>query len=245
MSTAGPKQQASSGSAGWDLGAMYGLIAELLINPAARDAQRVDSLLGKVPDSPVRESIEVFLESPGSQDVEEYTQTLELTPPCPLYLGAHMYDEPNSCRGAGACGRNQYMIELKAVYEHFGVAMDGGELPDFLPLMVEFSAVSLDHRDLDNIGLRRRFVGTYMQPGLPHLRKAMRRYESVYERLIEALEIVIEEDLRRSADEPAWVEPETAATIPVSMGSPAADPGPAQVTFGSAAAPKATSDKMS
>jgi len=245
MSTARPINESSGGAADWDLKAMYGLIAELMINPAARDKERVDSLLWALPQSPVRESIEQFIASPASQDVQEYTATLELTPPCPLYLGAHMYDEPNSCRGAGACGRNQYMIELKAVYEHFGVSMDGGELPDFLPLMIEFAAVSLDHKDLDNIGLRRRFVGTYMQPGLPHLRKAMRKYESVYERLIEQLEIVIEEDLARSADDPAWVEPEAATTIPVSMGSPAADPGPAQVTFGSGPAVKSTSNEVS
>lgn len=244
MSSASNDQQAPAGSSAWDLGAVYELVAELLLNPAVRDKERVERCLGTVPDSPVRDSIERFLASPSSQDVAEYTATLELTPPCPLYLGAYMYDEPNSCRGAGASGRNQYMIELNAVYEHFGVGMAGKEeLPDFLPVMVEFMAFSIAHKERDGIGLRRRFVENYLQPGLPYLRKAMRRYESVYDVLIEALEFAVEEDMRRLAGDPVWISPEVRTSIPVSLGTPAADPALAQINFrGSAGSPAAQSN---
>ena len=218
------------GSAGWDLGAMYGLIAELLLNPSVRDARRVERQLAALPETPVRDCIQRFLETPAAHNVEEYTQTLELTPPCPLYLGAHMYDEPNSCRGAGACGRNQYMIELGAIYEHFGFKL-AGELPDFLPVMVDFLAVSLEHPERDGIGLRRRFVETYLQPGLPHLRKALLKYESVYDLLLEALELAVDEDIERLSGDPVWLAPEVKETIPVRMGSPSHDPSPHGLTM--------------
>ena len=215
-------------AAGWDLGAMYGAIAELLLNPEVREAERVERHLAKLPPTPVRERVERFMASTAAYDVNEYTQTLELTPPCPLYLGAHMYDEPGSCRGAGACGRNQYMIELKAMYEHFGFSLEEVELPDFLPVMLEFLSVSIALPERDGIGLRRRFVEQYLQPGIPHLRKSMQKYESVYDLLLEALELVAEEDMERLADDPIWLAPEVKATIPVQIGTSngtgAADP---------------------
>ncbi|MGB5834212.1 MAG: molecular chaperone TorD family protein [Thiohalocapsa sp.] len=219
MNAAQPTRNVSAGSAGWDLGAMYSLIAELMLNPAARDSERVERYLEPLPESPVREIIARFLATPAAQDVGEYTATLELTPPCPLYLGAHMYDEPTSCRGAGACGRNQYMIELAAIYEHFGVSMGGAEMPDFLPVMIDFMAFSLERPDRDGIGLRRHYVEHYVQPGLPSIRKAMHKYESVYELLVDALQIVVEEDIERLADDPVWVAPDVNSTIPVSMGT--------------------------
>lgn len=231
LTESSPAGPGATGSAGWDLGAMYGVIAELLLNPAVRDTGRVERTLEALPRSPVLERIERFLASPAAHDVDEYTQTLELTPPCPLYLGAHLYDEPNSCRGAGACGRNQYMIELKAMYEHFGFDLAGAELPDYLPVMCDFLAISVAHPERDGIGLRRRFVDQCLLPGIPPLRKALRKYESVYDLLMEALEAVAEEDQERLADDPVWLDPEVKATIPVQMGSVVGAPssrGPSQ-----------------
>ena len=207
--------------AGWDLGAMYRIIAELLLNPEFRDDERVARDLARLGESPVRERIARFIESPRSSDVDEYTQTLELAPPCPLYLGAYIYEEPSSCRGAGASGRNQFMIELAALYEHFGVTLGDQELPDFVPVVIEFMAVSLDRPERDGIGLRRRLVDKYVHPGIAPLRKALQKYESVYDLLIEALEIAVNEDLERHADEPVWLAPEVKDTIPQRPGGAA------------------------
>jgi nitrate reductase molybdenum cofactor assembly chaperone NarJ/NarW len=201
--------------AGWDLAAAYRLVAELLLNPAFRDSQRVTRNLERLVPGPLREPIEAFLASPRATDVDEYTQTLELSPPCPLYLGAYMYDEPSSCRGAGASGRNAYMIEVAAIYEHFGFSVGDRELPDFLPVVVEFLAVSLEHPERDGIGLRRRLVDKFIRPGLPGLRKGLQKYESVYDLLVQALETAVDEDLERMADDPILLTPEVKATIPV------------------------------
>lgn len=195
------------------LASSYRLIAELLLNPSVRDPARIEAereTLAFAPAS-VREPVKAFLASPSADDVDEYTKTLELTPPCPLYLGAYIYDEPKSCRGAGMSGRNGYMIEIGAIYGHFGFALDGRELADFLPAMVEFLALSLEHRDRDTIGIRRRFVEQYVQPGLPPLRKALAKFDSAYGFLIEALQAAVDEDAIAMFDGPVWIPPKEAA----------------------------------
>ena len=222
------KKDQAVGSASWDLGAIYEVIAEFLLNPEVRDASRLERGLDLIPNSGVRELIQRFNSNAAAHNVDEYTQTLELTPPCPLYLGAHMYEEPNSCRGAGACDRNQYMIELGAIYEHFGLGVDGRELADFLPVMVDFLSASLERAERDGIGLRRRFVEHYLAPGLPALRESMHKFESVYELLVEALEVAIEEDLERMAEDPIWLAPEILETIPVKIQGQTAGAQPAQ-----------------
>jgi len=204
----------------WDLGAIYRLCAELLLNPETRDGERIETSLGALPAGRIREHVDAFLASPAAHDVDEYTQTLELTPPCPLYLGTYLYDEPTSCRGAGACGRNGYMIELQALFEHYGIGLDSRELPDFLPVMLEFAALSLSRTDQDGVGLRRRFVDKQLRAGLPGLRAALQKYESVYDELIAALELAMEEDLERMAGDPIWLPPDVAESIPVAPPAP-------------------------
>ena len=51
------------------------------------------------------------------------------------------------------------------------------------------------------------------------MRKALQKYESVYDLLMEALESVAEEDQERLADDPIWLAPEVKATIPVRWSS--------------------------
>ena len=51
-------------------------------------------------------------------------------------------------------------------------------------------------------------------PGEAPLRKALQKYESVYDHLMEALEIAVNEDLERLADDPVWLAPEVKDTIP-------------------------------
>lgn len=191
------------------LAAAYRVIAELLLNPDSRDAERVDHESAALAAAPaaIRDPIASFLAAPAAADSVEYTQTLELTPPCPLYLGAYIFDEPKSCRGAGMSGRNGYMIEIAAVYNHFGVALGGGELADYLPAMVEFLALSLEAKDRDTIGLRRRFVEQQVLPGLPLLRAALEKYESPYLQLIDALQCVVENDALTMFAGPIWVPP--------------------------------------
>ena len=189
------------------LASCYRLIGELLLNPEMRDPARIEKGRRALAAAPaaVREAVEAFLASPSATDVDEYTAVLELTPPVPLYLGTYLYDEPQSCRGAGVSGRNGYMIEVAAVYGHFGFALQGGELADYLPAMVEFLALSLEGKDRDTIGVRRRFVEQQVVPALPPLRKALAKFDSAYGLLIDALSAATEEDVISMFDGPMWV----------------------------------------
>ena len=125
--------------------ACYRLIAELLLHPEDRDRDKIDVLFRALRDAPkkVREPISEFLNDPLALSRSEYVQTLELSPPCPLYLGSYLFDEPTTCRGVGTSGRNAFMLELSGLYGHFGFQMQGGELADYLPILVDFLGISL------------------------------------------------------------------------------------------------------
>ena len=188
------------------LAAAYRLIAELFIYPEERDAALIEAEMIRLGDTPeaLREPIQAFLDAPGSANPEEYVATLELSPPVPLYLGSYLFSEPESCRGAGMSGRNGYMLELSNIYQHFGVEMTGGELADFLPVIVDFLGLSLDRRDADQIGLRRYFVESLLLNGIESLLSALRKYESPYAHLVEALRVALTDDIAQMAGGPKW-----------------------------------------
>ena len=188
----------------------YELIAELLLHPDDRDGVRISALLKRLDAEPPTElePVRRFLSDPAASSKDEYVQTLELSPPCPLYLGAYLFDEPTTCRGIGTSGRNAYMLELSGIYRHFGFALSGRELSDYLPLAVEFLGISLERAARDRIGLRRRLLEQYVRPGLGPLKEKLRKYASPYVLLVEALESVVAEDVRHLGDVPAWQPPE-------------------------------------
>ena len=184
----------------------YRLIAQLLLHPDDRDGATIASLALEL-EGAAGDSIGEFLADATCGSRDEYVQTLELSPPCPLYLGAYLFDEPTSCRGAGTSGRNAYMLELSGVYRHFGFELTGGELPDYLPAVVDFLWLSLEHRDRDTIGLRRRFLQHYVMPGLDPLQEALEKYRSPYVLLVSALAKTVEQDLQQMDSAPAWRPP--------------------------------------
>ncbi len=191
------------------MAACYRLISELLLYPQDRDEGRIAqdrAALGDAPEG-VRRTIEAFLVAPRGNSADEYIDVLELDAPCPLYAGAYIFDEPSSCRGAGMSGRNAYMLEVGAVYKHFGFDPSSKELADFLPMMVEFLGLSLAHPDQDKIGLRRRYLEQYVQPALAPLLEKLEKFESPYAHLVKALQVLAEEDAVTMFDQPVWAPP--------------------------------------
>ena len=210
------------------LSAAYRLISELFVYPEDRDPARIEAAMAALAAAPeaLREPLDNFLAAPLSGSAEEYVATLELAPAVSLYLGSHLYDEPQSCRGAGVSGRNAYMLELANIYRHFGVELAGGELADFVPVMVEFLGVSLERGDQDQIGLRRYFVETMLTTGLASLLSALRRHESPYAHLVDALGVALAEDIAQMAGGPKWQPPANDDRRPVPAtvcGPPAAN----------------------
>ncbi|MDP7030521.1 MAG: hypothetical protein QF733_09905 [Phycisphaerales bacterium] len=189
-----------------DLISIWRLLSELLLSPRERDADRMKELRAALDDeyAGIAYGIDLFMADPDCQSETEYLQTMELNPPVPLYLGSHMFDEPSTCNGIGSGARNPYMLELTGIYEHFGLDLGGREMPDFLPIMLEFLAISLEQQGRDSIGLRRRFIERCFLPGVEAMEKAMVKYESPYLVLLPSIQAAAVEDLRRMDDTPAW-----------------------------------------
>lgn len=100
-----------------------------------------------------------FLAEYDDISTAEYIATLELEPDCPLYLGHYVFDQPATCHDIADADRNQYMVELAGIYEHYGLALQD-ELPDFIPAMAEFLSMTADRRGDE---LRREFLERFVE----------------------------------------------------------------------------------
>jgi len=175
---------------------VYTLIGDLWTGPLASDTQNADirrdgAALAKQLKAVDKEGASALSDFLDQHDVSEeaYVDLFELDPQCPLYLGHHRFDEPKTCAGAAVSDRNAYMIDLVGVYRHFGRAPNGKELPDYLPLMIDFLSMTTDAKD-DPI--RQKFVDEFFLPFLPPIRTRLEKLETPYLHLFDAMERVIE-----------------------------------------------------
>lgn len=192
-----------------ELAATYRTIADLLVHPDERTTHRAeaDRLVSRSAPGPAQECVRAFVDDPMSWSCDEYVRVLELAPICPLYLGTYLFDEPTTCRGVGTSGRNAYMLELSGIYRHFGFRLGGGELPDYMPAMIEFCGISLGKRASDGIGLRRRFLERFVLPALTPLEESMDKCGSPYVYLVRAIQFALQDDLDSIETGPSWTPP--------------------------------------
>ena len=173
---------------------VYAALAELWSNPQDIDAEELDGLgtealarLGTM-DEEGSACIARFLQDPIPET--EYVDLFELNPRCPLYLGSHTFDEPETCSGAAMSDRNGYMLELNGIYKHFGMTPNG-ELGDYLPLMMDFLALSAESED----PIRDKFIREYVLPYLPPMRSKLEELRTPYLYLLDALERALKLDM--------------------------------------------------
>lgn len=181
---------------------VYVLMAEMLSSPCdadgdsgeiAKDAEAVvERLEGSDEESAML--LSRFLKEEAISE-EDYIDLFELAPKCPLYLGSHTYDEPKTCANAAVSDRNGYMIELLGIYKHFGQMPNRSELPDYLPLMLDFLAQTIESKD-DPI--REKYIKEYFLPFIPPMRSRLEELKTPYLHLLEAMEKVIEGELKTS-----------------------------------------------
>lgn len=179
------------------LASAYRTIADAFIYPAHidRDAYLERTRTGVVPtvdeyiDGDAATRLTSFLNAYETLDIDEFVPTLELEPVCPPYLGHHEFEAPSTCRDISNADRNQYMVELNAIYENFGFELDT-ELPDYLPAMVEFCWLTLTEHDDD---VRTEFVSG-MVTLLPGMQRAFESAGSQYAELLAVLQRVLEYD---------------------------------------------------
>jgi nitrate reductase delta subunit len=121
---------------------LYQILSKLLDYPDA-------ALLAAIPDlrREIHRGIEAaewlvldrYLKQLESLDLTEaqadYVQTFDLTPEHALHLTHHLFGDDKN--------RGPALIDLSEYYKEFGLelaANDSNEIPDFLPLMLEFAA---------------------------------------------------------------------------------------------------------
>lgn len=179
---------------------VYSLIAELWSSPAEnnknrekimRDAQKVIRKLKNI-NSESALLLSKFLNENKISE-EDYIDLFELDPQCPLYLGSHTYDEPKTCANAAVSDRNKYMIELSAIYKHFGKSANGKELSDFLPLIIDFLSLTVES-NTDSV--RGKLIREYLLPFLPPMRSKLKELKTPYVYLIDALSNIMNIDLK-------------------------------------------------
>ena len=179
---------------------VYSLIAELWNSPPEnnkkrekikKDAEKVIKKLKNI-NSESAVLLSKFLNENKISE-EDYIDLFELDPQCPLYLGSHTYDEPKTCANAAVSDRNKYMIELNAIYKHFGKSPNGKELSDFLPLVVDFLSLTVES---NTYPVRGKLIREYLLPFLPPMRSKLKELKTPYVYLIDALSNIMKTDLK-------------------------------------------------
>ncbi len=178
----------------------YQLLAELLLYPEGRNEDRIQQLAPLVENAPdpVRKPLLELLANPEIRDCGAYLEELEMSRNRPLYLGFYLFDEPESCQSAGTCGRNGYMIELSGIYRHYGLQLDGREMPDFLPLVLDFLALSADRREGAEGAVRTQLIERYLQPAVIAMHERFSEHGGPWLLAVDALAAL----LRAELDEP-------------------------------------------
>jgi len=175
----------------------YRLLAEILLYPEARQEDVIRQLGPLVEGAPddVRTPLIELLANPAIHDCGAYIEELEITRDRPLYLGFYLFDEPDSCQSAGTCGRNGYMIELAAIYRHYGLELDGSEMPDFLPLVLDSLALTEDRRKGDEGALRAKLIRNYVQPAVIAMHERFSEHDGVWLLAVDALAALLRAEL--------------------------------------------------
>ncbi|MEJ7843337.1 MAG: nitrate reductase molybdenum cofactor assembly chaperone [Rubrobacter sp.] len=120
---------------------IFKLLSILLRYPDAAILEAREEVVGAVhelPDSPARGAMIEFLaywqnESPQRLQ-ERYTATFDFNRRGCLYLSYYRYGDQRA--------RGQVLADMKAAYARAGYPLDTTELPDYLPLVLEFTAVA-------------------------------------------------------------------------------------------------------
>ncbi|MGH8651049.1 MAG: nitrate reductase molybdenum cofactor assembly chaperone [Gammaproteobacteria bacterium] len=68
---------------------------------------------------------------PFTELQEHYVKTFDLTPDNALYLTHHLFEEQDRARGPA-------LVRLSEYFQAQGYAIEKGELPDYLPLLLEY-----------------------------------------------------------------------------------------------------------
>jgi len=125
----------------------------------------------------IRRQLDLLLKEITSGDLydlqERYVLLFDRTRSLSLHLFEHVHGESRD--------RGQAMIDLKAVYENGGLEIDATELPDFVPLFLEFLSTRPRAEAYDLLGQPAHIFAAMAE----RLRKRKSAYEAVFRALVQ------------------------------------------------------------
>ena len=156
----------------------YKLLSVLLRYPDERVVEareEIASAVDALPASPQRDALRRFLAdftaTPAGALAERYVETFDLRRRSGLYLSYYLHGDTRK--------RGMALLRLKRLYAAAGLEATTGELPDYLPLMLEFAALAPD-------GAGETLLREH-RPSLELLRSSLHEAGSPYAHLLDAL----------------------------------------------------------
>lgn len=122
------------------------------------------------------EFFEYFHQNPLNVLQENYVQTFDFNDKANLYLTFSKSDEDKE--------RGKALAELKEIYSFAGFELESTELPDYLPLVLEFVSVADKRICVD-------LLSRFRKP-ITKIRQNLSEINSPYADLLEALELIID-----------------------------------------------------
>ena len=128
---------------------IYKLLARLIDYPTAEMIENLSEVRALVDadssiTSPEKEAINEFVSWMGGQDLlriqEYYVNTFDMVPEHDLHLTHHLFGDDR--------GRGPALVDLSEHYKAAGLEVAAKEIPDFLPLILEYVST------LDDMGAR-------------------------------------------------------------------------------------------
>ncbi len=122
---------------------IYKVLSALLEYPNQQlfdDLPDIKELLDAMSDADVAEKAEMkkfvaWLEGAEQTTIQaDYVRTFDMTPEHSLHLTHHFFGDDNDRN------RGPALIDLGELYKDYGLELSTNELPDYLPLMLEFAA---------------------------------------------------------------------------------------------------------
>jgi nitrate reductase delta subunit len=122
---------------------IFKLLSVLLRYPDDEVLEHRDEIVAaarELPDSAARDAVLAFLayweNEPASRLQEDYTATFDFKRRGCLYVSYYRYGD--------ARARGQVLADMKEAYARAGYPLDTTELPDYLPLVLEFASECLE-----------------------------------------------------------------------------------------------------
>lgn len=117
---------------------VWRIVALLLDYPSDQTislAEQLDAAAMQLPDavcSPVRKFLSHFASQPALQLEQAYVETFDMCKRSSLHLTYYAYGDTRK--------RGMALLRFKHAYRQAGVGSEEGELPDYLPMVLEFAA---------------------------------------------------------------------------------------------------------